>query len=309
MAPRARSTCDVHDGVPVFVAARAGTSHLHKSPTSRALFIRARPNNPYKRYVTSTCARDRGGDARVRRAIDAALRAQADRAEAKARALAAYDAAATRALPAVFEQLRGYRLRTGAVQANVERLAAGIKALDPQGRAAIVAWLTREDAAWPYSGRELVARANKAWTSLSESSKRNVLKQVAHAQLLVDAPAVQLGPVPGVAPCGNLRIQRGRSDDYYDPITMELVSPYDDFASVDDPESGASACTLASNLVDMCFHDSGRLRSPFDTVVHWNRQLAPDVLAERGRIDVHPDGGAPRELQIPVFRLQRYALA
>ena len=39
------------------------------------------------------------------------------------------------------------------------------------------------------------------------------------------------------------------------------------------------------------------------------RNLAPDVLAERGRIDVHPNGGAPKELQIPVFRLQRYALA
>jgi hypothetical protein len=272
-----------------FHAARSAHSHpIHAS--SRAMYVRARPDAPYKRYVTRECAASRS-------AVDRAEAQRRARAEALRERVDLADAALRAALPETLAALEGYVVRSGAVQADVARLVDGVRAMDPQGRAAMQAYFAGE-------GAELLTRVEKRWARMQSSSKQKVRAQVAHAQRLVDAPATQL-EVRRAPPaeCPNLRIRRNKADDWYDVVQMEEVPPDADWVVVTDSD-GTSACAPLDNVRHIAQRDDGRRVSALHTVTHWNRQLAPTVLANVATLYVHPDGVATR-LLLPVFRAAR----
>ena len=117
---------------------------------------------------------------------------------------------------------------------------------------------------------------------------------------------MQIEPVTSVEACSNLKIRKGRSDDFFDTSTQEVLSPFDDFVRVTD--GGVRACTLAINVHDMAVYESGRPVNPLLTTVHWNRSLPPTVSANLSQLFVHPDGTATM-IDVPVFRAARLAAA
>ena len=247
--------------------------------------------------------RDRAVQAYLARAASAARARARTRMHAVPRLLrnlVKLDRDAARDLPGVLEELRQYRIRRGDVQANVRRLVESIEQLDDQGRTAIHMWLTR-DAAYPHGGGALLTRVVKDWSRISQSGKEQVLKQVKGAQLMVDAPAVQLRPVDATE-CSNLRFHV--HDDWFDMVMQDDVLPHTLFVQATG-EDGTSACTPAELVHDMAFDHHGNLVDPLDIMTHWNRSLTPETRATIAKFVSRRVG----DVDIPVLRAWRVARA
>ena len=287
------------DGVTPQLSRRAaGPRPRAARLAARDAYVRARPASPYKRYVTEPCRRTSPRAASAARARQRQTRMHA--VPRLLRNLVKLDRDAARDLPGVLEELRQYRIRRGDIQANVRRLVESIEQLDDQGRTAIHMWLTR-DAAYPHGGGALLTRVVKDWSRISQSGKEQVLKQVKGAQLMVDAPAVQLRPVDATE-CSNLRFHV--HDDWFDMVMQDDVPPHTLFVRATG-EDGTSACTPAELVHDMAFDHHGNLVDPLDIMTHWNRSLTPETRATIAKFVSRRVG----DVDIPVLRAWRVARA
>ena len=298
------SRCAVESGVPLFIAAKAEPKRniLYRSPTSSAKFIRARPDNPYKRYVTNY---NMCNDASINLAIDNMLQLQQQNTTRLTQNLNALDTNANREMPKVLNKLRGYTVR-GVVRADVNRLIQSLQQLDPQGRTAMHLWFTdpikKGQKRMPRSDN-LLSRTKK--TNMAPSAIETVKGQVAKAQLLVDAAPVQIEPAATSALC-NLRIQKGAGNDLFNYLTQEPISLFDKFVRVT-TDDGASACTPSIGVYDMAVNEDRSTIDPISMIEHWSN-LSNTPIANVAKLPVHVKN-VYTEIDIPVVRAYRVAKA
>lgn len=316
-----RSYCEVTaQNEAEFVGARSQPPRypIIKSPTSNALFVRARPNNPYKRYVTSTCART----PQVRNHLAALQQTQSTRFDQLTDALAQIDAQAQDArtgLPFLLNEIRNYR-QNDATVAVFEELCSAVEQLDPQGQTCMYLWFIRGAANLSgklLTGRPIWNRRNKNWNQIDANAKRLLRERVQLTLQLTRAPAVRIDPVRRFESCDNLRVA-ARATDLFTPDSLLQVgdfTPYADLAKLTSPPNGPSACALSENVATVGRLTNGgngganggpRVVSPFRHIVHWggsNAQRPTDV----------PNVVRPRYLGIdfdlPTVRCFRFAAA
>lgn len=255
-----------------FVAAKSQPPRypIFKSPTSNALFIRARPNNPYKRYVTGTCART----PRVRNRLSMLQQTQQNRFNQLTAALAQVDAATRNgseqnpSLPDILDEIRNYRDNNGATIVRFEELCSAIEQLDLQGQTCMYLWFVRGQANQTgklLTGRPIWNRLNKNWNRIDANAKTVLRERVDLTLKLVRVRNVQIDPVGRFESCDNLRVAAPVTDLFKADTLLGIddFTPYADLAKLTPQPNGISACALSESVAV-----AGK-ESPFLTVTHW----------------------------------------
>jgi hypothetical protein len=249
----------------------------------------------YKRYVTTTCDRDRQGSAAIRRVLRLNLAERDRRLAAAERRYAAQVRAADAALPRICADLRQFRYRGRTIQ-RIEDFCAGLEGLDEQGRVGVHLWL---DSArrWPQGGRTLGAPRLKTrdWGRMSEAAKEALLTKVAVGMLLVEAPRVRVDAV-GASGCDDMRPRRG--DNTFDYVMQQQTTSHDPMAQIT-LEDGRAFCTPLSNVVDAAT-ESGAM----EIVTHWSN-AADTTVANMLKVTARI-AGAVETVDVPAFRVRRF---
>lgn len=240
-----------------FIAARAlpSQSPLFLSPASGAVYIRARPGNPYKRYVTTTCRNNQTLTA-SRQSVTARMQSRDQRYTNLSSRLQQLDQQAQLALPGILTDLRNYRYN-GVTIANVEQLCRRVENLDPQGQTCMYLWFTRPGNTKTKTGRMLRVPPSRNWNKFSAGRKSDVRTATRYAQMLADAPAVQINPVRSFDACPNLRVASHHSNFAdQDPMTnaFSVFTPYVDMCKVTLTDA-REFCVLTEGVVDACGSD------------------------------------------------------
>lgn len=298
--PRHPSPCSPRgqDGRPEFHAVRSGARLPIDSRDANALHVRSETSSGsvYKRYVTTTCDRDRQSSAAIRRALRTTLADRDRRLAAAERQYAAQLRAADAALPRVCADLRRFRYRGRTIQ-RIADFCDGLEGLDEQGRVGVHLWLD-SDRRWPQGGRSLGAPRMKTrdWGRMSESAKREVLAKVGVGMLLVEAPGVRVDAVVASG-CDDLRPRRG--DNTYDYLMQQQTTSHDPMAQLT-LEDGRAFCTPLANVVEAAA-ESGA----FEVVTHWSN-ANPTTVANMLRVTARI-AGVVQTVDVPAFRLRRFA--
>ena len=257
------STCQFEDGVPMFVAVKSKSKHRIMSRDGNALYVRARPNNPYKRYVSRECSRDTHTNRQIKAQLKENIRNQHARFNTMEQHLATIDRDALAKLPLLLHALRGYAYNGNTIT-RVMDICEDINALHNQGKVNLSLWLSDTNHAWPKSGNSLISRTIKNWNVFDNTVKQSLIQKFIHVKLLIRTNPLTILLQPHVSACYNLKI--GPRDDIYDVITQEDISTTDDLASVTDAD-GHTACipllSLYHSSLTTLHTNTPSLLSPF----------------------------------------------
>ena len=239
---KSMSKCVVKQGQPTFIAPRSTPTEypIYRSGTSNAMYIRAQRRGdrmPYKRYVTTTCAKIQEHGAAVRAAASSLMAQNDERASTVARALRSIDNRARQEFPhAVSHEQKALTIQDQQQHQKLADLADSLLRafddLDEQGKTAMWLWFILT----PPGGGNRLSRAQSVAQSLGGSG----------------AVRAQIHVTPSVQPCPNLR--PGRHDDCFDSLSQRVTSPYANYAMVTYPDGRARhshrACILADSLLE-----------------------------------------------------------